>query len=163
MHTPIIIDVEASGFGNSSYPIEIGVALPDGERHSWLIRPFDDWTHWDKSAESTHHISRATLIEHGHDPREVSARLNALLDGKTVYSDGWVVDKPWIELLFQRSARSMRFSVSQLEMILREPQMEAWHRVKNQIVVEYKPIRHRASYDAWVIQETYSRTRALDA
>ena len=30
--TPIIIDVEASGFGGTSYPIEIGVALFTGGR-----------------------------------------------------------------------------------------------------------------------------------
>ena len=31
--TPIVIDVEASGFGKGSYPIEVGVVLPDGSRH----------------------------------------------------------------------------------------------------------------------------------
>ena len=42
---PFIIDVEASGFGSSSYPIEIGVALEYGSRHSALIKPADDWIH----------------------------------------------------------------------------------------------------------------------
>jgi len=28
--TPIIIDVEASGFGGASYPIEVGIALLSG-------------------------------------------------------------------------------------------------------------------------------------
>ena len=28
--SPIMLDVEASGFGRGSYPIEIGLAFPDG-------------------------------------------------------------------------------------------------------------------------------------
>ena len=34
---PDIIDIEASGFGPDSYPIEIGVALSSGEKYCSLI------------------------------------------------------------------------------------------------------------------------------
>ena len=27
---PAVLDVEASGFGAGSYPIEVGIAMPDG-------------------------------------------------------------------------------------------------------------------------------------
>jgi hypothetical protein len=43
---PIIIDVEASGLGHGSYPIEVGFALADGETHCRLIKPEEDWQHW---------------------------------------------------------------------------------------------------------------------
>ena len=33
MELPIIIDIEASGFGRGSYPIEIGYHMPDGESY----------------------------------------------------------------------------------------------------------------------------------
>ena len=36
---PIIIDIEASGFGRGSYPIEVGLVLPDGTPHCFLIAP----------------------------------------------------------------------------------------------------------------------------
>ena len=55
---PYIIDVEASGFGSDSYPIEVGLALEPGERFCTLIRPLDHWDHWDEQAESVHKISR---------------------------------------------------------------------------------------------------------
>jgi hypothetical protein len=42
---PLIIDVEASGFGGTSYPIEIGVALDYGHKYCTLIHPEPGWTH----------------------------------------------------------------------------------------------------------------------
>ena len=54
--TPSIMDIEASGFGRSSYPIEVGYVLGDGSSFCTLIRPLPSWTHWDASAESVHHI-----------------------------------------------------------------------------------------------------------
>ena len=49
LNNPLIIDVEASGFGSKSYPIEIGVALNDGQRFCTLILPAPNWTHWDNN------------------------------------------------------------------------------------------------------------------
>ena len=43
---PLIIDVEASGFGPLSYPIEVGLALSAGEKYCSLILPAADWTHY---------------------------------------------------------------------------------------------------------------------
>lgn len=37
--TPNNIDVEASGFGGESYPIEVGVALDDDTKYCALIQP----------------------------------------------------------------------------------------------------------------------------
>ena len=73
---PAFIDVEASGLGRGSYPIEIGISLASGDRHCWLIRPPAHWTHWDPGAEAVHHISRARLIERGRPAEEVAAELN---------------------------------------------------------------------------------------
>lgn len=51
---PIMLDVEASGFGRGSYPIEIGLAFPDGTSVAYLLRPEPDWVHWDEGAEQVH-------------------------------------------------------------------------------------------------------------
>ena len=53
----------------------------------------------------------------------------------------------------------MKFSLSPLEMILDEVQMASWHVAKTAVLAEYQDRRHRASFDAFVIQETYWRTR----
>jgi hypothetical protein len=155
---PIIIDLEASGFGGLSYPIEVGVALDTDSKYCSLIRPEPDWTHWDTEAEKVHRIARDILETYGKPLQEVAAHLNELLEGKTLYTDGWVVDKPWLTTLFHKANMHMRFQVSPLEMILSESQMERWHATKDLIIGEMTARRHRASYDAWIIQETYKRT-----
>jgi len=159
--TPIIVDIEASGFGNNSYPIEVGVAMASGQRHSLLIRPADHWTHWEASAESVHQISRETLCRYGKPVREVAETLNALLASQYTYSDGWVVDKPWMTTLFQTARVTMQFQLSPLEQLMTEPQIECWDVVKQQMFNEHRESRHRASYDAWIIQQTFLRTYKL--
>ncbi len=155
---PFIIDVEASGFGQSSYPIEIGLALEENVRYCSLVRPSDNWTHWDKKAQAVHHITRNLLIEKGKPIHKVALEINALLGRMTVYSDGWVVDKPWITRLFEKAAIVQSFHISPLEMILTEDQMEIWHETKDRIIKESKFKRHRASTDAFIIQETFTQT-----
>ena len=90
--TPIIIDVEASGFGQGSYPIEIGIALADGSRHCFLVAPARSWKHWDTEAEKVHGISRELLSSHGRPIQDIAWRLNELLRTRTVYSDAWSFD-----------------------------------------------------------------------
>ena len=155
---PIIIDVEASGFGGASYPIEVGVALDDDQKYCSLISPAPEWEHWDDDAQKVHGISRDTLEAHGRTPREVATSLNELLEGKTLYSDGWVVDQPWLTTLFAEAGMSMSFRVSPLEMILTERQMERWHETKDELLAKADDHRHRASFDARIVQETYRAT-----
>ena len=155
---PNIIDVEASGFGSASYPIEVGVILSNGERYCSLIRPERDWVHWDESAEKVHNITRSCLLKHGKSVITVAKELNAFLQNTTVYSDGWVVDSPWVKQIFYHARLTPSFTLSSLEMILTEPQMAIWHSVKNGILQGNEQKRHRASYDAQLIQETYIQT-----
>ena len=161
MHNPNIIDIEASGFGGESYPIEIGLVLGDGKKYCSLILPLAGWKHWNKDAEKIHHISRQMLQKHGTPAAEVAVQLNQILEGLTLYSDGWVVDKPWLTTLFCASGIEMKFSVSPIEIILSEAQMNVWHKTKEQIIIQQNIQRHRASNDAWIIQETFRQTNEL--
>ena len=89
--TPLIVDIEASGFGQQSYPIEVGLALEDDHRYCALILPAADWTHWDDSAERVHHISRDILRSYGKPLVEVADQLNQLLadhTGQTIETIG---------------------------------------------------------------------------
>ncbi len=158
---PNIIDVEASGFGPYSYPIEVGVVLNDGRRYCSLIKPAKEWTYWDESAEQVHHISREILHKHGKPLKKVAKELNEFVSEQTVYSDGWVVDSPWIRQLFYMAYLDPLFKVSPLEMILTESQMEAWHEAKDRLLDSCENKRHRASFDAVLIQKTFVKTAEL--
>lgn len=158
---PTIIDVEASGFGAASYPIEIGIVRYDGAKWCKLLRPFASWVHWDSQAESLHGISQQMLQARGEDPYKVCVELNNFLGNTIVYSDGWVVDNPWLIKLYAAANVDMSFTCRALEYILTEPQMERWHDVKNSLVAEHNVKRHRASSDAMIIQQTYAKTIEL--
>lgn len=155
---PFIIDVEASGFGSLSYPIEVGAVNQHGERFCSLIKPQKSWTHWDAQAELTHGISRQLLAEKGLPVQQVCQRLNQFLMGQVVYSDGWVVDDTWVIKLFDAAKMTMQFHVSSLEMILNEDQMSLWHATKEQLFQQMQEQRHRASSDAALIQNTFVTT-----
>lgn len=157
---PTILDIEASGFGSESYPIEIGIARYDGARFCRLIKPFASWTHWDDEAQHLHGISRQHLVEFGLSGVEVCHQLNSFMSGQTAYSDGWVVDSPWLNKLYAAAGVAMTFRLSALEYILKEKQMNQWHTVKRIVTRELPEKRHRASVDAEIIQQTYMRTAA---
>ena len=89
---PAIVDIEASGVGRGSYPIEVGLALPTGKTHCFLIRPEPEWTRWDREAEVMHGLNRGVVEAHGRGAPEVASRLNDILRGTTVFSDGWGFD-----------------------------------------------------------------------
>ena len=160
--TPIIIDIEASSFSSEGYPIEIGVALDDGSTFCALIDPPERWTYWDDEAEKVHRVPRDILETYGRSVVEVATDLNELLEGKTAYSDGWEVDKPWLSTLFWEAGVVQLFRLSTLEMILSSGQMEAWYETKERVLGEMDVKRHRASKDAQVIQKTYLDTRSVE-
>lgn len=159
MNPPIIVDIEASGFGKNSYPIEVGFI--DESLNTWcaLIKPEEDWHHWDSEAEGMHFISRDCLLKHGKSAKLVAQTLNDQLQHKTVYSDGWMHDFTWISLLFDSAKIPQRFKLEDLRNVLTPNQEAAWHATKNLIQQELKIQRHRASVDAKVLQLTWQRTR----
>ena len=53
----------------------------------------------------------------------IAMDLSRLLFGKMVYSDGWVVDQPWLTKLFYAAHVPQDFRISALELILTEAQM----------------------------------------
>jgi hypothetical protein len=160
---PAVLDVEASGFGRNSYPIEVGFALSSGHVFCTLIRPEPHWTHWDAQAERVHHIARATLLQRGRPVGEVARLLNEHLRGLTVYSDGWANDYSWVGSLFEVADLSPSFRLENLRALLLEDEADHWHEVKQQVASERGPQRHRASADARPLQLTLQRLRARSA
>jgi hypothetical protein len=161
--TPACLDMEASGFGRDSYPIEIGFVLADGRSYCTLIRPAPDWTHWDPAAEHLHGIARDTVLRHGRDTVEVAAQLNRMLRGLTLYCDGWAHDYTWLNKLFDAADAVPAFRLDNLRARLAEAEADRWHIVKQQVAGEMQIGRHRASTDAKLLQMTWQRLHGTTA
>jgi len=161
MHVPPIIDVEASGFGSASYPIEVGIALPDGQAFCSLIRPAEGWQHWDVSAEAIHKVSRDILLQYGRPVVEVAWEINERLRGTTVYCDSWYHDFTWLSRLFDAADSAPAFRLEDLRTLLKQEEADAWHVTKTLVQQEMKLDRHRASNDARVLQATLLRVKGL--
>lgn len=155
---PTIIDIEASGFGADSYPIEIGVALAGGHSACYLIRPHADWRHWDPAGERLHGLSRTLILKYGRPIKEVAVSLNLLLSGQTVYSDAWGFDQTWLGKLFEYAGRRQQFRLESLQCLFHEGQYAIWNRTLEQVFHETEVTRHRASNDARAIQLAFQRS-----
>jgi hypothetical protein len=123
-----------------------------------LIKPFNDWNHWDIEAEKLHGISKKSLDEKGISGTQICLELNDFIGSQQTFSDGWVVDSPWLVKLYDRSQIELGFRLSPLEMILKECQYDVWDKVKTDILRKMHTSRHRASSDAELIQRTYVET-----
>jgi len=155
---PTIIDLEASGFGTNSYPIEIGVALADGRTVCYLICPQADWDHWDPSCEELHGLTRDQLLQFGRPAVEVANNLNQLLGTQTVYSDAWGYDLAWLSLLFECAGVRQYFKLDALQSLFNERQYAMWNQTLEDVFAEYAFSRHRASNDALAIQMAFERS-----
>ena len=162
MDVPAIIDVEASGFGRGSYPIEVGVALEDGTVHAMLITPAEGWDHWDEQAEKLHGISRETLAEQGKTPREVAMFLNDLCGGQTLYSDAWSFDSSWVGRLFDEAEIVQRFKLDTITRLLSEDELNLWSETKDSTAAELGLEQHRAANDVTLLRKTFESVKTPD-
>ncbi|CAM5780234.1 3'-5' exonuclease [Rhizobacter fulvus] len=156
---PAVLDIEASGFGRDSYPVEVGFVLADGQSYCSLIRPAPTWTHWDPDAERVHHITKEIVMRHGREVTEVATQLNERLRGLTLYCDGWAHDYVWLNVLFDAAGMAPTFKLDNLRALLTDKEAAFWNVVKKQITTEMRLQRHRASSDAKILQRTLMRLR----
>lgn len=117
---PCFLDIEATGFGPESYPIEVAWSLPSGEIQRCLISPetVPEWTAWNPEAERVHGIDRDRLLRNGWPPDYVADRLVADLNGLTVYSDAPDFDHAWLARLFRVVGRPMPFTFDHIDELL---------------------------------------------
>jgi hypothetical protein len=156
-----VIDIEASGFGTESYPIEVGIVLPDGTRYQSLVRPEASWLHWDKRAQDIHGISRAYLLEQGRPAEEICRDINAICNGMTLYSDCWVHDCRWFQVLFNTARMPALARCSAIEYLLDDAQQARYQRVKSAVASRLALPMHRALNDARIIQAALKELRFL--
>jgi len=151
-HPPCVIDIEASGFGRHSYPIEVGFVRADGQAWCSLVRPTDDWLHWDAAAEHVHGISREHLLQHGRSVAEVAHRLNHDLAGQTVYCDGWAHDYAWLATLFDAAGLTPHFKLESVVRLMDDSRLARLDDMRRDAYVTLGINRHRASSDARALQ-----------
>ena len=102
-----------------------------------------------------HGISRERLQNEGLSLRQVADELNELLAGKTVYSDGWGVDRTWLARLFYEAGVIQAFKLESIYSKLTEEQLERWHRTREEVLKQTGMVPHRAGTDALIIQKTF--------
>lgn len=119
-----VLDVEASGFGSASYPIEVGVALIIGTAvpiRLWdtLIRPPLEWSAsglWSAQSAEVHGISRDDVAE-GMSVADVCDRLNTLLHGAIVVTDAPSYDRDWLERLYVAAGKKQTFILHDFDLL----------------------------------------------
>lgn len=156
---PAVLDIEASGFGRGSYPIEVGFVLENGESRCMLIQPAAHWTHWDPAAAQLHRITREDLQLKGYPIRDVVEVLNDSLCGRTLFSDGWVHDYSWLAVLYEAAHRVPTFRLESLGALLTQDDIDRWSATKQRVASELALPRHRACADARLLQATFRRLR----
>lgn len=155
-----VIDIEASGFGGGSYPIEVGYVLPDGRAACMLVRREPAWTHWDSAAEQVHGITRVLLAAHGRAPHEVARTLNRDLAGLVVYCDGWAHDYVWLAALFEAADLSPAFKLESVGALFDEPHLARLDQARRDAMLQLGLQRHRASNDARTLQRALAAVAA---
>ncbi|KMQ72935.1 hypothetical protein [Marinobacter subterrani] len=159
---PAFIDFEASSLDLiASYPIEVGICMPDGSLHSWLICPHVLWQDWSESAEQIHGISRQTLERDGAAVSEVARALNELVP-EQVFCDAWTFDSFWLHRLFKATRIRPAFQLESISALLDSRQVRQWSATRQQVISELGLPVHRAANDALILHKTWQRLAVED-
>ncbi|MFN2362417.1 MAG: hypothetical protein ABR522_15220 [Marinobacter sp.] len=159
--SPAFIDFEASSLDLiASYPIEVGICLPDSTLHSWLIQPHVLWQDWSESAEKIHGITRQTLEQDGTPVSEVAASLNRLLSGH-VFCDAWTFDSFWLHRLFRAANIRAEFQLESVSTLLDADQVRLWPSSRQQVIKRLGLPVHRAANDALILHKTWEDIHLL--
>ena len=170
---PVFYDCEASCIGG--LPIEIGwafVDVPTGEiqSESHLVKPPLHWHMqpvWDPDAEKLHGISLEQLLARGHPPVEIARRMNKVLAGRELFSDGPADDERWLRIIFDEAGPEPTFTIQRLHANVLISQLAAklgWdsagYEAAKTEAARISPRTHRAEADARnlaVLWQTISR------
>lgn len=149
------LDLEASGLGEGSYPIEVGVALIQGGTQplqSWLtmIRPTRAWLNdgfWSPASARVHGLPIETIKQQGHAVEDVCDWLNGLLKSTAIVAtDAPSYDQDWLDTLFRAAGREQLFTLYHYE-VLTSGLSPDQHRHLGYLL-NRDPIPHRAGPDA---------------
>ena len=150
------IDLEASGLGPASWPIEVGWCFPDNEPEALLIAPSEEWSDeaWDNQAEALHGVSQKTLRKNGQPVNQVCQRLNKALTGVDVFSDAPDWDGFWLYRLFSAAGVKQGFGLKDFGELLGEFAPEKISAAVSS-ASETAPHSHRAREDVLHMKAVY--------
>lgn len=118
-----VLDIEASGLADESYPIEIAWCTLDGtDSYSTLINPESagGWDYWDEFAETAFHgISRDRCCRDGQNVLIVAQQVERVLSEYPVFSDAPYQDQRWLKRLFEAVDRQCPAILMPLDHLVR--------------------------------------------
>lgn len=149
----VVIDVEASGLHDTSFPIEVGWCFGDLRSGSFLIRPHESWSEedWKWESEQVHRISMRDCLRHGIEVEEAAVRLNETLQGHDVLASAPDFDGMWIRRLFETANIKPAFHVMSYKTVLRGITKELTESQQDDLLNKVRnlfPYTHRAEEDA---------------
>jgi DNA polymerase III epsilon subunit-like protein len=158
------LDLEASGLGERTYPIEAAVVdCATLECRSWLIRPTPRWLSeglWSLEAAAMHGISIEELVSTGSPIGQVAAELVDCCRGKRVLCDGGEHDHRWLLTLFAGAGRNPPFHLDDFESFALEVAQRSGYSelaMADSRLAQNTHPTHRASADARTLAETLRR------
>lgn len=149
----ITLDFEASGLGEFTYPIEIGIARwasPDAWIETWstLIKPPAKWIEhriWNRASEAVHGI-RLEDLEAGMSATQALQQANQMVGSHVAFCDGGEHDLRWLLHLAQEAGLPPTFKLADWDALggglspEQYAQMIRW--------LDTEPVIHRAAADA---------------
>ena len=147
------IDLEASGLGAKSWPVEVGWAFETGEPVAMLVRPDETWSDdaWDPKAEALHGLSRDRLEREGRAPQDICEAMNAAFGDVEVYSDAPDWDGFWLFRLYSAAGVKQSFLLNDYGRLMR-PLTAGREPALLQRALRLAPPSHRAGPDARHLQ-----------
>lgn len=125
-----ILDIQASGTGDESYPAEIAWTRMDGsESYSTLINPdsVDGWEKW--SHQAVHHgLTRQECCERGETAAYVARRVAHLIKDYPVFSESPIEDQQWLDKLFMSAGKRCPAKLIPIEHAVRSRRRLELHR-----------------------------------
>lgn len=152
---PIIsLDFEASGLGEGTYPVEVGLAIwlrPDAPIRTWstLIVPTEAWITrgiWKAKSAEIHRIDQSELFTGLQPAAVINAMNNLARIGAAVLCDGGKDDRYWLDRLADAADQNAGFLLGSWE-VLTNHFSDAQLRRFCEFQAEY-PAPHRAGPDA---------------
>lgn len=157
-----ILDFEASGLHQTSYPIEVAIYLR-GKVHCWLIQPQPDWLYWCETAESMHGITRAEIETHGQGVGIVAQELiQAVKSVGAIYTDAVKWDQFWLDRLFDAANLDISLELKSIFSLLTSRQADNFVQRKDELAESGRFRHHRAGEDVKMIFEAY-KSVAIEA
>ncbi len=159
----IFLDIEASGLGSGTYPIEVAYASCTAGKGSYLIKPTEEWINngsWCLNAESSiHELSQDMLAQHGVDPVDVAHALNDALCGRLVLCNDLNYDGVWLTKIFEAARVGVQFLLTDVSFLY-----EFWGKDKTRLFKQsYEAIvpstTHRALPDAQRFVDAFNMTK----